>query len=113
LRHKGFSVASIWCGRLLDEGSDVEDEMPEIAELQIGRKVTAVVGVGGRQGEGVIAGRRVNNHIEGDTGLRSDTWPQPDDGLDMMRVAFPPRRPGTLGTVATGLTCFPDSVELV
>lgn len=87
--------------------------MPEITELQIGRKVTAVVGVGGQRGEGLIVGQRVRNYIEGDMGLRSDMWPQPDDGPDMVRVAFPPRRPGTFGAVTTGLTCFPHSVELV
>jgi hypothetical protein len=90
-----------------------EDRMPEITELQIGRKVTAVVGVGGRRGEGLVVGRRVKKHIEGDMGLRSDMWPQQDDGPDMVQVAFPPRQPGTFGTVTTGLTCFPDSVELV
>jgi hypothetical protein len=98
---------------LLDGDSDMEDRMQEITELQIGRKVTAIVGLNGQRTEGVIVGRRVANHIEGDMGLPSDTRPWSADGADMVHVAFPRRRPGTFGPVTVGLTCFPDSVELV
>jgi len=84
--------------------------MPDIAELQIGRKVTALVDHA--QHEGLIVGRRINNRIEGYMAPRGDIWPQPEEGPDMVQVSFPMRL-GTSEWVTTGLTCFPGSVELV
>jgi hypothetical protein len=87
--------------------------MAGIAELQMGQNVTAVMGILERRREGVISGQRVDNRIEGDMGFLSDGQRQPDEGPDMVRVSFPPRRPGMFGSVTTHFTCFPESVEIV
>lgn len=85
--------------------------MATIEECIINKSVT--VTVDGKSRESTIVGRRYNNNIEGYLTPINNIHPAPEQGDDMVQIAFPMESTTPVGKwVTTGLLCKPLQIVL-